>query len=148
MLVVIFGLLFLMMNRNRKQQREAAELRNSIEVGDEVMTGAGMYGTVTSVDGQVITIESTPGVASRWFRPAIAKKVDPAVEYATDDDAVPAAAADSITPDSPSEAETSASASDASAGSSEGGSSSSGTTTNDGFLSQDQLRRPYRDDKK
>lgn len=122
-LVVIFGMLFLMMNRNRKQQRQQAELRNSLAPGDEVMTSSGMYGTVTSVDGNVVTIESTPGHATRWLIAAIGKKVDPATEYASDDTPV---------------------ADDEEPGSDEGGSS---TSTPDGFLSEDQVRRPYRDDK-
>jgi len=123
-LVLIFGMLILMMNRNRKQQREQTELRRSIAAGDEVMTSSGMYGTVTAVDGNVVTIESTPGNTSRWFLPAIAKKVDPATEYAT--------------ADADAEPETPAEVSD----------ESSDTSTPDGFLSEDQVRRTYRDENK
>jgi len=123
-LVLIFGMLILMMNRNRKQQREQTELRRSIAAGDEVMTSSGMYGTVTAVDGNVVTIESTPGNASRWFLPAIAKKVDPATEYASSTDA--AVQTETTEPE-------------------EG---TTGTSTPDGFLSDDQVRRPYRDENK
>ena len=121
-LVLIFGLLFLMMSRGRKQQREAAKLRSSLEVGDEIMTGSGLYGTITAIDGDVVTVESTPGVPTRWYRPAISKKVDPSTEYASgeeDDDEAP-------------EIESQA---------------SEGTSTPDGFLSEDQVRRPYREGK-
>lgn len=124
-LVVIFGLLLLMMNKNRKRQRDDLEMRRSLSVGDEVMTSSGMYGTVTSVDGNVVTIESTPGVPSRWYLPAIGKKVDPATEYASADDET--------------------TGSDAGITDSEAG--GTGTSTPDGFLSEDQVRRPYRDDK-
>ena len=124
MLVVIFGFLFLMMNRNRKQQRNMADMRSNLEVGDEVMTGSGLYGTVTGIDGDVITIESTPGVPTRWLKHAIGKKVDPATEYATSE-------ADA------SEAEES-----------ESDSEDSQSTSSDGFLTEEQMRRPDGGDKK
>src|SRR5690625_121165 len=122
-LVLIVGMLNLMMNRNRKQQREQTELRRSIAAGDEVMSSSGMYGTVTAVDGNVVTIESTPGNTSRWFLPAIAKKLDPATEYA-------AAADDAAAPETTADA----------------GDESTDASTPDGFLSEDQVRRTYRDE--
>ena len=123
-LVAIFGLLLFMMNKNRKRQREMMDMRSSLAVGEEVMTSSGMYGTVTAVEGNVVTIESTPGSTSKWFVQAIGKRVDPAVEYAVPgEDADEAEDADETTTDS-------------------------GTSTPDGFLSEDQVRRPYRDEKK
>lgn len=94
---VAFGLLWLMTSRSRKQQRTAQEFRNNLAPGDEIMTGSGLFGTVVEVDGDVITVESTPGNRTRWIRAAIAKKVDPPVEdeytdevddETTDDEAV------------------------------------------------------------
>lgn len=126
-LVAIFGLLLFMMNKNRKRQREVTDMRTSLAVGQEVMTSSGMYGTVIAVEGNVVTIESTPGSTSKWFIQAIGKKVDPAVEYAVPDDE-----------DTISDTEESA----------ESSSGDSGTSTPDGFLSEDQVRRPYRDEKK
>ena len=38
-----------------------------------------MYGTVVAVDGDVVTLETAPGVTSRWLKPAIAKLVEPPV---------------------------------------------------------------------
>ncbi|WP_238402668.1 preprotein translocase subunit YajC [Cellulomonas sp. H30R-01] len=95
---VAFGLLWLMTSRSRKQQRTAQEFRNNLAPGDEIMTGSGLFGTVVEVDGDVVTVESTPGNRTRWIRAAIAKKIDPPVdedEYTdeaddetTDDEAV------------------------------------------------------------
>jgi preprotein translocase subunit YajC len=89
---VAFGLLWLMTSRSRKQQRTAQEFRNNLAPGDEIMTGSGLFGTVVEVDGDVITVESTPGNRTRWIRAAIAKKVDPPVEdelVDEDDDETP-----------------------------------------------------------
>lgn len=85
-LVLVVGVMWLMTNRNRKQQREAADFRANLAVGQEVMTGSGLFGTIVDVDGDTITLESTPGNHTRWIRAAIAKVVPVADE--TDEDAV------------------------------------------------------------
>lgn len=78
-LLLAFAALWFMSSRSRKMQREAADFRTNLAVGDEVMTGSGLFGTVTAIDDDVITLESTPGSATRWLRAAIARKVDPPV---------------------------------------------------------------------
>ncbi|MFC8191362.1 preprotein translocase subunit YajC [Cellulomonas sp. NPDC057328] len=78
-LLVAFAALWFMSSRTRKQQREMADLRTNLEVGDEVMTGSGLFGTVTAVEGDVVTLESTPGSETRWLKAAIARRVDPPV---------------------------------------------------------------------
>ena len=52
------------------------------------MTGSGLYGTIVAVDGDTITLESTPGNQTRWIRAAIAKLVPPADDTLVDDDDV------------------------------------------------------------
>ncbi|WP_240675188.1 preprotein translocase subunit YajC [Cellulomonas endophytica] len=85
LIVVLMGAVLWFMTRNgRKQQKEAANFRSNLAPGDEVMTGSGLFGTVVAVDGDVITLESTPGQPTRWLRAAIAKRVDPPA--ATDED--------------------------------------------------------------
>jgi preprotein translocase subunit YajC len=88
--VLVVGVMWLMTSRNRKQQRAAADFRANLEVGQEVMTGSGLYGTIVAIDGDTITLESTPGNGSRWIRAAIAKLVPPAEDdtLVEDDDTV------------------------------------------------------------
>ena len=76
-------LLWFMSSRSRKQQQKASAFRDSLAEGQEVMTGSGLFGTVVDVEGDVVTLETSPGVTSRWLKAAIAKLVDPPVE---DDD--------------------------------------------------------------
>lgn len=83
-LALAFGAMWLMTSRTRKQQKEAANFRANLTPGQEVMTGSGLFGTVVDVEDDVVTLETSPGVTSRWLRPAIAKLVDPPV--ATDDE--------------------------------------------------------------
>jgi len=79
-LVLAVGGLWLMSSRQRKTQAAANEFRNNLVAGDEVMTGSGLFGTVVDVEGDVVTLESTPGQRTRWLRAAIAKKIEPPVE--------------------------------------------------------------------
>ena len=78
-IALAFGAMWLMSSRTRKQQQAAQEFRNTLEPGDEVMTGSGFFGTVVDVEGDVITLESTPGTRTRWLRAAISKKIEPTV---------------------------------------------------------------------
>ena len=78
--IIILGLvaiMWLMSSRTRKHQRSKVDMRNTLAPGDEVMTGSGLYGTVVSADGDVIVLQTSPGVEQRWARAAIARKVDP-----------------------------------------------------------------------
>jgi preprotein translocase subunit YajC len=78
-LVLAFGAMWLMTSRTRKQQKEAANFRANLTAGQEVMTGSGLFGTVVEVEDDVVVLETSPGVTSRWLRPAIAKLIDPPV---------------------------------------------------------------------
>ncbi|PYG02084.1 preprotein translocase subunit YajC [Georgenia satyanarayanai] len=110
-LIAVFGLMMWMMSRGAKKQRQAAaEVRNSLEVGQQVMTASGFYGTIVDVDGDVITLESTPGVETMWKREAIHSVTEPPFavvdeeETAADDDttvAVPDDASSLTTTDEP-----------------------------------------------
>ena len=73
-------LLWVMSSRTRKQQQRANSFRDSLAGGQEVMTGSGLFGTVVDVEGDVVTLETSPGVTSRWLKAAIAKLVEPPVE--------------------------------------------------------------------
>lgn len=87
-LALAFGAMWLMTSRTRKQQKEAANFRANLTPGQEVMTGSGLFATVVAVEDDVVTLETSPGVTSRWLRPAIAKLVDPpvATDEAADDE--------------------------------------------------------------
>ena len=88
-LIAVFGLMMWMMSRGAKKQRQAAQdLRAGLEVGQQVMTASGFYGTIVDIDGDVITLESTPGVETLWKREAISAVTEPpfAVEDDVEDD--------------------------------------------------------------
>ncbi len=54
LVVVVFY--FFLIRPQKKQEKEAANMRNSLEVGDEIVTIGGIVGQVVSVKGDTITI--------------------------------------------------------------------------------------------
>jgi preprotein translocase subunit YajC len=71
-IVALFGLLYFVMIRpQRNRQRQAMQMQNEVMPGQRVRTTAGMYATVTSVEGDDVTLEIAPGVNVRYMRRAI-----------------------------------------------------------------------------
>jgi preprotein translocase subunit YajC len=58
--VIILVFYFLMIRPQRKQQKEQEQMRNSIEVGDQITTIGGIVGTVRQIkdDGDIYVIET------------------------------------------------------------------------------------------
>ena len=80
MSLLIFPLLlgamyFLMIRPQQKRVREQQELVDNLEVGDEVLTTAGLYGTVTLIDGQVMLLEVADGLEVRMAKQAVSQLV-------------------------------------------------------------------------
>ncbi len=71
-LIILLPLLLLIM-RQRKQQREYLAQQDRVAVGQQVMTTAGMYGTVTAIHDDQLVLEIAPGVSVRWARAAVGK---------------------------------------------------------------------------
>jgi preprotein translocase subunit YajC len=83
-MVLAVGAMFLLTSRTRKQQRQAGEFRQKLEIGDEVMTGSGLFGTIVDIDGDVVSLESPSGGRTDWLRAAISKQATP--PWADEDD--------------------------------------------------------------
>jgi preprotein translocase subunit YajC len=77
-LLIPLAMYFLLIRPQRRRQREQAALQSSIEVGDEVMTTAGVYGFVTGFDGDIAWLEIDDNVQIRISRAALQRKVDTA----------------------------------------------------------------------
>lgn len=75
-MLIPVAMYFLLIRPQRKRQREAAALQQSIEIGDEVMTTSGMYGFITGFEGDVAWLEIDDDVQIRVARAAIQRKVD------------------------------------------------------------------------
>jgi preprotein translocase subunit YajC len=78
-LIVIAALFWLLLIRpQRRRVAAASALQSSLEVGQEVVTAAGLYGRITAIDDGVVHLEIAPGTVVRIDRRAVSAKVDPA----------------------------------------------------------------------
>jgi preprotein translocase subunit YajC len=72
-IIIAFLLLWLIVVRpQRKRQNQQRALVNELQVGDEVLTAGGIYGTISRLDGDEVTVEIAPRTEVRVARRAIA----------------------------------------------------------------------------
>jgi preprotein translocase subunit YajC len=67
---------FLLIRPQQKRVKEHTELIRSIEPGDDVLTNGGLYGTITTIDGQIAEMEIADGVVVRIQRAAVAELIE------------------------------------------------------------------------
>ena len=79
---------FMILRPRRDAARRASELSRSLDVGEEVITIGGLYGTIVSIDDREVELEVSDGVTLRFARRAIAGKapVDEPDDDELDDD--------------------------------------------------------------
>ena len=81
LVVLIILFYFLMIRPQRKRDKAEREMRNSIEVGDEISTIGGFIGRVVNVKDDVLIIESSNDRTKlKIYRWAIRGKEAPATE--------------------------------------------------------------------
>jgi preprotein translocase subunit YajC len=66
---------FLLIRPQQRRARQQRSLIESVDVGDEVMTIGGIFGTVRAVEDDAFTVEVAPGVDLRVSKSAIARKL-------------------------------------------------------------------------
>jgi preprotein translocase subunit YajC len=74
--LLIVGFYFLLIRPQRNRQRAQQALVASLEVGDDVMTTGGIFGTIVEIDedeGTVI-VEIAPGTRIRMLRQGISQR--------------------------------------------------------------------------
>ena len=81
LIIMMIVLLLVMIIPQRKRDKKIKDMLSSIKVGDRVRTIGGIYGTVTNIKDDIITISVGPDKARLVFaRGAIANVEDVAVE--------------------------------------------------------------------
>lgn len=72
-IILAFVLIWLIVVRpQRKRQTQQQRLLSDLRVGDEVLTAGGIYGTVSRLDEDQVTVEIAPKTEVRVARRAIA----------------------------------------------------------------------------
>jgi len=94
LIVLVFvGFYFLMIRPQRRRQQAVQQQQKTVNPGARVRTTAGMYATVTAVDGDDVVLELAPGIEVRFLKRAIMEVITPAeadeAENYTDDDSEP-----------------------------------------------------------
>lgn len=87
-LLLLVGFYFLLIRPQRNRQRAQQALLASLEVGDEVLTTGGVFGTIVEIDEEenVLTVEIAPGTRIRMLRQGISQRfVDEEQEYEGED---------------------------------------------------------------
>ena len=87
LLLLIAAGYFMIVRPTQRRRREVQTVQRSLGVGDEVLTTAGLYGTVVALDDQSVTIEVSPGVTNRYVRQAVSQVVTKAGEATTAEEA-------------------------------------------------------------
>lgn len=58
MVVIFAAMYFLMIRPQKKQEREINEMRNNLQVGDEITTIGGIIGKIVSIKEETVMIET------------------------------------------------------------------------------------------
>jgi preprotein translocase subunit YajC len=78
LIVLVFvGFYFLMIRPQRRRQQQAQQQQRTLSPGAQVRTTAGMYATVSAIDGDDVILEVAPGVEVRYMRRAVMEVITP-----------------------------------------------------------------------
>jgi preprotein translocase subunit YajC len=84
LIAVVFW--FLLIRPQRRRQLDLQAVQRGIDIGDEVMLGAGILGRVAEADDEFLRLEVDPGVHLKVARQAVVRVIDPDADRATDPD--------------------------------------------------------------
>jgi preprotein translocase subunit YajC len=79
--LLLIGAVFylLIMRPARNRQKQQSQLIDSLRPGAEVMTTAGIFGTLVEVSDDDVVIQVAPGVELKMVKNAIARVVEPEI---------------------------------------------------------------------
>ena len=83
--LMIFVFYFLLIRPQQRRARMQRELMQSLSPGDEIITIGGVFGTITRLDDESVTVEVAPGTEMRFVRNAVARKISPIQERAIEE---------------------------------------------------------------
>jgi preprotein translocase subunit YajC len=72
-IVALFAVFWLLLIRpQRRRQRAQDEMLTNLRVGDEIVTAGGLYGHITAIEDDEVSLEIADGVEVRVARRAVA----------------------------------------------------------------------------
>jgi preprotein translocase subunit YajC len=71
-LVLLVLMWFMLIRPQRRRQLDTQRMINSLEVGKEIVTAGGLYGTVTALEDDEVRVEIADGIEVRIAKRAVA----------------------------------------------------------------------------
>jgi preprotein translocase subunit YajC len=102
-LLLLAALWLLLIRPAQRRNKAQQQLLAAADVGDEIVTAGGLYGTITAVQEDEVRLEIAPGVEVRIARRAIAGIVSDKGEEEEADELEAAEEADGEEPEAPEE---------------------------------------------
>jgi preprotein translocase subunit YajC len=75
LVILVAAFYFLIVRPQRRNAMVRRQLLNAVELGDEIVTSGGVYGTVLAIDDETLDVEIAPGVVVKVARGAVAARV-------------------------------------------------------------------------
>jgi preprotein translocase subunit YajC len=72
--IALFGFWAIVMRPARVQQRQVAQLQVELEVGDEVIISAGIFGTVVAIDDERVQLAIAPSTVITVARQVVVRR--------------------------------------------------------------------------
>jgi len=73
LILIIVVFYFFMIRPQVKRQRELKDYRNTLQKGDKIITTGGIYGKITDIKDQTVTVEIADNIRIRVDKNAILK---------------------------------------------------------------------------
>ena len=77
LVILVAAFYFLIVRPQRRQSMVRRQLLNAVDVGDEIVTSGGIYGTVVSIEEDSLEVQIADGIVIKLARGAVAAKVAP-----------------------------------------------------------------------
>lgn len=74
LILMMGGFWFLLIAPQRKRQKLHEQMLKALEVGDEVLTSGGLYGTIAQVKEDRLVLKVAEGVKAEFHRTAVQSK--------------------------------------------------------------------------
>jgi preprotein translocase subunit YajC len=75
LVILVAAFFFLIVRPQRRQQMIRRQIIAAVQVGDQIITSGGVYGTVVALAADALDLEIAPGVTIKVARGAVAERI-------------------------------------------------------------------------
>jgi preprotein translocase subunit YajC len=86
LVILVAAFYFLIVRPQRRNAMIRRQLLNAVQVGDEIVTTGGVYGTVVAIEDDTLDVEIAEGVVVKLARGAVGARITPESEYDEDEE--------------------------------------------------------------